>query len=227
MRDPFTRRRTRRKSDSNPYVERSFQHPGRIFVFEDAVADIAAVRNLLVGQDIYCDLGSGSGAHLLGLGQQNPDASAFGFEIRYKRSVRTVEKAVRDGIDNVFVLRVDAGAIDQVFPARSIKGVFVNFPDPWAKQKKTKKRMMQAEFLDVLGNMLVPGGFVALKTDHKQYYDWFLSQAESCKTLSVTQAVEDLYSSALLGGNIATEFERLFVSKNMPIYYAKLMALER
>lgn len=223
MRDPFTHRRTRRSSDSNPYVERSFQHPGRLFVFDDADSDTAAVRALLVERDVYCDLGSGSGMHLLGLATRSPQANFFGFEIRYKRSVRTLEKAIEAGLDNVFVLRIRAEAINWVFPQASIKGIYVNFPDPWAKQKKTKKRMLHTGFLNTLAETLTPGGFVALKTDHKQYYEWFLSQAEASDKFKLFESTSDLYASEFIEDNIPTEFESLFVSKSMPIHYAKLV----
>lgn len=175
---------------------------------------------------VFCELGSGSGMHLIERAALKARAQFFGFELRYKRSVRTLEKAVERKIENLFVLRVDAGAVGQVFAPGSLQGVYVNFPDPWDKHKKTKKRMLSAQQLAVLRELLVPGGFVAFKTDHEQYYEWVLAEAGASGVFDIAWRSRDLHSSEYREQNVETEFEKLFLSQGLPIYAAELRARE-
>ncbi len=206
----------------NPYKLSIKNHKGRIFLFEDDDEEKDLLSKLLsLSPDKYLEIGSGSGNHLLGQAQKNPHANYIGYEIRFKRSVRTIEKAEKMGLPNVFVFHQDANKISEVFSAKSLKGIFINFPDPWEKARQQKKRILNDKFLEISKNLLQEKGFISFKTDHREYFESFLKVISQNKDYVVTEQTFDLYQSEFLAENVVTEFEKLFISQKLPIYYLK------
>lgn len=175
--------------------------------------------------EIYCEIGSGSGEHLLELGRRNPKAAFFGFELRFKRAVRTIEKAKRDSVENVYVLRMDARKLDEIFSNIKLSAVYVNFPDPWPKTKQRRHRILNTAFMHTCLDRLKTGGFLSVKTDHEEYFKSFLDLAKSFHNFSILEETFDIYGSEFIANNISTEFEKLFVHQEKPIYYAKLVVV--
>lgn len=214
------KQREQRPSWVNPYKLRLNQFPNRIFTFEDFEADCLRIKKMCTS-DSSCllELGSGSGAHLIELAAQNPEKLVFGFEIRFKRAVRTIEKANVRGISNCFVLRVSYDNLQTIFPNNSVSRLYVNFPDPWAKKSQRKHRILSKTFLDLLPDILKADGDVYIKTDHREYFDTFHQLLSSDDRYSVLAETWDLYSSEYLAQSIPTEFERLFTNKGEPIHH--------
>ncbi len=194
--------------------------PGLIIAEEDRAVSEDTVRHLHEQMKVfgktYLELGSGSGMHLLELAARNPDVLCIGVEIRYKRAFRTGEKAERDGLKNVLVVRSDARLIPSLFPKGSLDGVLVNYPDPWEKRRWRKNRLLNADFLKVIWELLTPTGFFRYKTDHHEYFD------STCKLLSPeawreTKRTKDLLASEWFVDNVPTEFEMLFRSQQLPL----------
>ena len=106
----------------------------------------------------FVELGSGSGLHLLELAAQNPDTLCIGLEIRFKRAFRTGEKAERDGLTNVLVMRTNARLLKDLFEVGEVAGFFVNYPDPWDKRRWLKNRLLNTEMIATMKELLMPGG---------------------------------------------------------------------
>ncbi len=212
------------RSWENPYKKRCTEFPGRIFSFEQPEIDRKQLSQLIGSAgSIHCEVGSGSGRHLLGLAARHPEALIFGFEIRFKRSVRTIEKADAAGLRNVFVLRHRAEFLAEFFPERSVDGIYVNFPDPWSKSRWHKHRILGEEFLAIAASLLKTDGFLAVKTDHREYFESYRKILETQPKYRITEVSNDLMNSEFVENNLPTEFERLFVSQGLPIYYVKAM----
>ena len=170
---------------------------------------------------VFLEFGSGSGAHLIEQAARNPASAFVGFELRYKRAFRTAEKAAERGLPNLFVARTTALVVTDIYPAESVAGVYVNFPDPWDKKKWKKHRLLNPDFLQVIHSLLSQDGFLSYKTDHEEYYDATSSLMQSSELFSIDQESRDLHQSAFSGENILTEFENLFISKGLPTYYLR------
>ena len=208
----------------NPYRHRVRLFPGRIFLLEGDEAEERELRSLIdPSSRPLLALGSGSGQHLLELSRRNPGAQCFGFELRYKRTVRTIEKAERDGLAQVFLLRTDARRAVKLFPEGCVGGIFVNFPDPWAKPKQWKHRLLSPRLLEDAHRLLAPDGFIAVKTDHEDMYGACLGQVADLRGLRVDERSDDLAHDPLQSQNILTEFETMFRSKRHPIRYVRLV----
>jgi len=185
-------------------------------------AEIEALQRLLsLSSKIYCEIGSGSGAHLIERARRDPESLYIGIELRYKRAYRTVLKAEREGVENLYVLRTDARHLPTLFEERKLDGIYVNFPDPWDKRRWHKNRMMSREFFDNSKNLLKEGGYVSYKTDHQEYFESTVALLETLEEYRIEEITRDLYASPYLEENVPTEFERLFRSKGLPIYYVK------
>lgn len=175
------------------------------------------------GMPLYVELGSGSGQHILTRAQNDPGAFYMGFELRYKRAVKTAEKAHARGLKNIFVVRGDMQGLSLFFPTELIDGIYINFPDPWDRKKWKKHRMLSETTLPMFQTLLKPHGFIRYKTDHEGYFDDTLALISKDSRYTTTKNTRDLHASDLLEGNVLTEFEQLFLSKRMPIYFAEFV----
>lgn len=167
----------------------------------------------------FVEIGSGSGQFLLTHAKNNPENLYIGFEIRYKRSVRTIEKGLKDNINNILIIRSDANKFKEIFKDNSLSGVYINFPDPWEKLKWHKNRIIRSDILNTICDLLVDKGFLSFKTDHQEYFEWSESLIRKHKRLEVTEISRDLHNSPYDEGNVKTEFEQLFMSQKKPTNY--------
>jgi tRNA (guanine-N7-)-methyltransferase len=207
----------------NPYIARIREHQDKILLFENFASDCESISKLFsINDKIYCEIGSGSGGHIIECAKRHPDALFVGVEIRYKRACRTIEKAKSFGLENIYVLRVSAEHLEKIIPANSLDGLYVNFPDPWEKRKRRKNRVLSNKFLLLSKKILLPSGFVSIKTDHREYFESFLEAVNTSSEFKIVEKTFDLKKSPFENQNIQSEFEMLFRKQNLAINYVKL-----
>ena len=214
----------------NPYTLRMNDYPGRLFPWSEPRAELPVLKAALSGRPrVFAELGSGSGGHMLRRAADDREAMWVGFEIRFKRAVRTLEKAVESGLPNVHVVRTDGRQLEDFFEPNSVEGLYVNFPDPWLKLRRRKHRMLNADVIQSASLILRDRGFMAVKTDHQDYFTDFLESLIEWKgregirgTFEIEEESRDLHQSEFREQNVITEFERLFLSQGLPICYLKL-----
>lgn len=221
MTNPFATRKWQ-----NPFIKRLSELEGTIFTCPREQPEvlrpyIAQRQASLSGRII--ELCSGSGAHLIELAARNTDSLCLGVELRYKRLVRTAEKAAERGVPNLNLLQVDAQVISEVIDADSCDKIYINFPDPWdGKSRWEDKYLLSKDYLGSLAKLLKSGGSFNYKTDHerrfRQVHQHLLDLSEIFR---ISEYSEDLHTSEYNQANILTEFERLFASKKQPVFYLK------
>lgn len=165
---------------------------------------------------VFVEIGSGSGLHLLELARQNPTVLCIGVEIRFKRAFKTGEKAEREGLSNVLVLRTDARCIKEIFHPGEVSAFFINYPDPWDKRRWKKNRILNEEMVATMHTLLGDNGFIRYKTDHHEYFHSTSSLLQP-PLWQVQKLSTNLLASQWNADNIATEFEYLFKSQNKPL----------
>lgn len=215
-----------RDASVNQYIARVEEKPEYIIPcpqrrLTDEEAELVR-RRAETSQAIFCELGSGSGGHLIELARRNPQAFCIGFEIRFKRTYRTAVKAERSSLKNLVVVRTKAQDIGKIFGPHTLDAVYVNFPDPWEKRAWLKHRLLTPRFLAALAELLKPGGTLNYKTDHAQYFEETRLALESINAFQIERISRDLYGEGAEEGNIPSEFECLFRSKGVPVH--KLLA---
>lgn len=174
---------------------------------------------------VICEIGSGSGGHLIERAAADPTSAYVGFELRFKRAFKTAQKAEQRGLKNLFVVRANARSMKDFFEAQCLAGVYVNFPDPWSKNHWKKNRILNPDFLLILQNLLRPGGFISYKTDHREYFEETLAVLRGMPSFSIGKLSSDLHASEFMNGNVATEFEKLFKSQGLKINYLEAVKL--
>ncbi len=211
---------------SNQYVELVKSLPDLIITGQTdktLPAEKQAILNQKISQfsKVVCELGSGSGGHLVALAQRDPDTLHIGFELRFKRVFKSAEKATQLGLNNVAMMQFDANLIESLFAPNSLHAIYINFPDPWSKRRWHKHRIIKPEFLERAARLLSKEGFIAYKSDHREYFELSEKMFRADPNYSITEFSQDLHSSPFVNNNLLTEFERLFLSKGLPIYYLK------
>ena len=210
---------------TNPYIDQIETIPDLILSCFDGspnAEELAILQNKIAGfKNIFCELGTGSGKHIIELATRDPDSLFIGFELRYKRAFLTAKKALEGGLNNILILRTNAHSLPDLVRKSSLGGIYVNFPDPWEKKRWEKHRMLKDDFLEKIPEILKNGGFLAYKTDHLERFRETVDSIRRVDRFEIVHLTEDLHNSEFMQDNIITEFERLFTSKQMETYYLR------
>ena len=121
-------------------------------------------------------------------------------------------------LHNLYFLRMEAEDLPQVFAPGEAAGIYLNFSDPWPKDRHAKRRLPSKEFLARYDQILAPEGLIDFKTDNRDLFKFSLEQAEEAGW-TVEQLTWDLHHDpAMMEGNVMTEYEERFSAKGNPIH---------
>ena len=123
---------------------------------------------------IVLELGCGKGEYSVGLAERFPEKNFIGIDIKGARFWRGAKTAVESGMNNVAFVRTQIELINHIFAENEVSEIWITFPDPQIKYKRTKHRMTNAEFLDRYKKILKPNGFMHLKTDSEFMHGYTL-----------------------------------------------------
>ncbi|MFI5401141.1 MAG: tRNA (guanine(46)-N(7))-methyltransferase TrmB [SAR324 cluster bacterium] len=223
----------------NPYTRWVYDHPERLLA-EPTPDLLARARRLAApASRLEVDLGCGSGNFLVQLAAAHSDRHYVGFELRYKRLVKSARKLERQGCANAWLLREAAERFGDYFAPASVDRVYVNFPDPWPRRSQWKKRLIGKAFLEELQRVLKPDGELRLKTDHSGYFLHALQLILDRPGWRLSQFANDLHrgiprvqqchgdTPRLIPQNVETEFEQLFLSKRQPVHFMAVQKVGR
>lgn len=165
---------------------------------------------------IHIEIGCGKGSFAAGMARMYPEVNFIAIEKVEDALVMAMEKVKAAGLTNVLFMNMDAEKIEDVFERGEIRRIYLNFPDPWKKNKQAKRRLTHKRFLDRYKNVLLNGDYIWFKTDNKALFDFSLNSfaAENYKMENISL---DLHNSKF-EGNVTTEYERRFSEAGMPIY---------
>ena len=151
------------------------------------------------------------------LARRNPDINYLGIEKYSSVLVRAIEKREQEeGMTNLYFIRMDAEYIENVFAENEVANIYLNFSDPWPKDRHAKRRLTSTRFLERYDNILTPEGRVMFKTDNKDLFDFSLEQVEEAGWI-LENHTYDLHHSEYNEGNVMTEYEEKFSAKGNPI----------
>ena len=123
---------------------------------------------------IIIELGCGKGEYSVGLAEQFPDKNFVGIDIKGARFWRGAKTAIETGLTNVAFVRMQIELIDKAFAEDEVDEIWITFPDPQIKYKRTKHRMTNADFLELYKKILKPDGIMNLKTDSEFMHGYTL-----------------------------------------------------
>ena len=165
---------------------------------------------------IRIEIGMGKGQFLLTLAQQNPGVNYVGIEKYSSVLLRALTRQEELKLPNLRLMRFDAETIDEVFAEGEVDRIYLNFSDPWPKDRHAKRRLTSDRFLARYARILAPCGCVEFKTDNVDLFDFSLAEAESCGW-TLSHVTRDLHNSEDAAGNVTTEYEDRFSAAGNPI----------
>ncbi len=166
---------------------------------------------------LHIEIGMGKGQFVHALAKLNPHINYVGIEKYSSVLLRAIQKMEQEELPNLKFIRMDAEDIEEVFAACEVDKIYLNFSDPWPKDRHAKRRLPSKEFLNRYNTILKPEGNLEFKTDNRPLFDFAVEQLpEAGWTADVI--TYDLHSDEkLMVGNIMTEYEEKFSSMGNPI----------
>jgi len=180
---------------------------------------------------LHVELGAGNGFFLAGMAERHDDWNFVGVEIRYKRVVLCAKKLRKAGVTNARIVRYHAAFLDDLFEPGSLGGLYVNHPDPWPKTRHEKNRLISRWFLEDVAQLLKPGGWFRLKSDHLPNVEravYLLDHGPDGEELPALPLEVAGRSDDVTGGDapwpddIETNYQRKFREKGEPVYAVEL-----
>ena len=150
------------------------------------------------------------------MAERNPEINYIGIEKYSSVLVRAVEKTENFEGENLRLIRMDAEEIEEVFAPEEVDRIYLNFSDPWPKDRHAKRRLTSARFLERYDHILAPDGRIMFKTDNRNLFDFSLEQIEEAGWI-LENYTYDLHNSKFNEGNVMTEYEEKFSAKGNPI----------
>lgn len=170
------------------------------------------------GHPLYVEVGMGKGRFITELALRHPERNFVGIEKYSSVLLRALEKREdQQELVNLMFLRMDAEELTEVFGENEVAGIYLNFSDPWPKDRHAKRRLPSKEFLARYDRILARDGRVEFKTDNRGLFDFALEQA-GLAGWHLDACTFDLHhDEMMMQGNIMTEYEERFSAEGNPI----------
>ncbi len=175
---------------------------------------------------IVLELGCGKGEYSVGLAKAFPEKNFIGVDIKGARFWFGAKEAIETSLHNVAFLRTQIELIDRFFAAGEVDEIWITFPDPQIKYRRTKHRLTHPDFLERYKKILKPEGIVHLKTDSEFLHGYTLGLLQGMGQ-EIISAHHDIYGApeydpdTPLLREIKTYYEGLFEAKGKTITYIK------
>lgn len=177
-------------------------------------------------QPLHIEIGMGKGQFIMGMANRNPEVNYLGIEKYTSVLLRAIQKMEVEPVDNLRFLCFNAENIHEIFASGEVDRIYLNFSDPWPKDRHAKRRLTSSNFLEKYYEILAPEGQIEFKTDNRGLFDFSVEEIKNSDTWEILEITYDLHhDDAMNQGNIMTEYEEKFSSKGNPIY--KLIAGKR
>lgn len=168
-------------------------------------------------QPIQIEIGMGKGKFLYTLAKAHPQINYIGIEKYSSVLLRAIQKMEEEPLPNLLFIRMDAEELTEVFGEEEVDRIYLNFSDPWPKDRHAKRRLPSAQFLARYDAVLKKDGYLEFKTDNRALFDFAVEELPGAgwKLKALTY---DLHADpALMEGNVMTEYEEKFSAQGNPI----------
>lgn len=172
---------------------------------------------------LVLELGCGKGEYTIGLAERYPNKNFIGIDIKGARFWRGAKTAVESDMHNVAFVRTQIELIDHIFASQEVDEIWITFPDPQIKYKRTKHRMTNADFLDLYKKILKVGGVMNLKTDSEFMHGYTLGLLHGAghEVLYANHNVYENHGAPTEVTAIQTFYEKQYLEKSKAITYIR------
>ena len=167
------------------------------------------------GNPVRVEIGCGKGDFIVGTAANEPQVNFLAVERVHDVLMMAAEKVRDADLTNVRLCLADVK--DLQLPAGSVDRLYLNFSDPWPKNRHAKRRLTARSFLQQYEKFLRPGGQLCFKTDNAPLFEFTLEELQAAGW-TVDSKTDDLHASPENEGNVETEYERRFSALGFPIH---------
>ena len=166
---------------------------------------------------LYVELGTGMGDFITQIAERNPQINFIGLEVEATCVLSAARKVREKNLSNVRLIVFDINNVTEIFSEHSIDRLYINFCDPWPKNRHAKRRLTHVRFLEMYRQIIKVGGEIFFKTDNRPLFDFSLEQF-TLAGLDVRDVTNDLHANEPVD-NIRTEYENKFSAAGVPINF--------
>ncbi len=172
---------------------------------------------------IVLELGCGKGEYTVALAKKYPNKNFIGIDIKGARFWRGAKTALEENLPNVLFVRTQIELIEYIFAENEVHEIWITFPDPQIKYKRTKHRLTNSDFLKKYTTILQPNGVIHLKTDSEFMHGYTLGILHG-KGYKIEYANHNVYQqkgSPEEVTSIQTFYEKQYLEQQKPITYIR------
>lgn len=207
------------------HLEERFEKCSNL-VIADPVALKGKWRSVFVSEDdkempLHLEIGCGKGAFVTGMAQKNPDVSFVAMECVKNVIVTAMEKTETLGYKNIIFINNNADFLCEYFEEGEVDKIYLNFSDPWPRNKHAKYRLTHENYLKRYEKILAPDGCIVQKTDNRGLFDYSVESftENGWRLENVTYNLHsDETPAEILAANVITEYENRFMELGQPIH---------
>ena len=170
---------------------------------------------------IHIEIGCGKGKFITELAQANPNINYIGIEKFDSVIVRAIEKLIESPLKNIRLIRIDAELLNDIFALGEVASIYLNFSDPWPKNRQEKRRLTSLRFLSIYEKILNNEAIIQFKTDNFDLFQYSMMTLNKYAKFHIENIIINLYKN-LPKNNVQTEFEMKFVEMGKLIHYMKV-----
>lgn len=171
-------------------------------------------------QPLHVEIGTGKGKFIVDMAKAFPHINFIGIEIQTSVIYRAMQKVVEEEVDNVQLINLDGRQLTDLFEKGEVDCIYLNFSDPWPKNRHAKRRLTHPDFLTLYQQVLAKEGRLIFKTDNQALFEFSL-QSFNQTACQIEEISLDLHEADHIF-NIRTEYEEKFSKQGQRIYYIKI-----
>lgn len=203
--------RMRKKPNLGPRMEAC----GSVWVREPAAYKGRWRELMPAAREIRLEIGCGKGKFTVETAKLEPDILLIAIEKVPDAMVMAMEYAMREGLTNVFFIDADAAILPDLFESGEVDRIYLNFCDPWPRNKTAKLRLTYRTFLEKYRQVLPDGGELHFKTDNEELFQFSLQEFARC-AVETKNVTDDLHKDGIVG--VMTGYEERFHALGTPIH---------
>jgi len=170
---------------------------------------------------IFLELGCGKGQFIVAKAKENKECNYVGAEGQQTIVLRALEKASKEKTINTRFITGFIHDITEIFEEDELSGIFLNFSDPWPKDRHSKRRLTHKKFLEGFKKVSKAGSVLEIKTDNEELFEYTLGQIE-IMGFEIVELTRNLHLSECTSKNITTEYEDKFKTFGKKIQFVKV-----
>ena len=158
----------------------------------------------------------GKGKFITTLAEQHSEQNYIGIEKFSSVLIYGLKKQEELALSNLIFLREDAENLTEFFAEGEVEQIYLNFSDPWPKERHAKRRLTSKKYFERYTQVLALNGELQFKTDNRPLFEFSLKEAELAGWYVIDYTF-DLHHSKMAEGNIMTEYEEKFLAEGNSI----------